>query len=186
MDTTRQNRNTSERSGKPSKSWLVKRLTQLSMARQANVSGETLSFFASALSGFSEAAIEMACEELAGAAIGEYQTRWPELGKFEQACREAEWKLRAPNERKPYCVECEDAYGMLYFDKEYRGNRLRGADIALAKPQDRFAHRCSCGGTYRRDRAEKHYSLADVHRLVKQRQEMREKGIPLPAISEFA
>ncbi len=185
MDTTRQNRSTSGRSAKPSKSWLAKRLTRLSMARQANVSGETLSFFASALSGFSEAAIEMACEELALASIGEYQTRWPELGKFEQACREAELKLRAPSKRKPYCVECENEYGMLYFDKEYRGNRLRGAAIALAKPQDRFAYRCACGGSYRRDRPEKHYSLADAYRIVKQRQEMREKGIALPPLSEM-
>ena len=170
MDTTKQNRNTSGPNAKPSKSWLAKRLMQLSMARQANVSGETLSFFASALSGFSEAAIEIACEELAGAAIGEYQTRWLELGKFQQACREAESKLRSPCARKPYCAECENDYGMVYFDKEYRGNRLRGAALASSKPGERFAYRCACHGSYRQPRAEKHYSFADAVCIFRQRQ----------------
>lgn len=132
----------------------MKRLTQLSVARQANASGETLSYFASALWGFSEAALDLAIEQLSEEPVKDYQTRWPEVGKFQQACRDAEQQLRQPAARKPYCAECENEFGYLFFDRQYRGKRLRGAEIGDAGTDERFVRRCPCGGSYRQPRAE--------------------------------
>jgi hypothetical protein len=140
----------------------VNRLSQLAIDRQAIVSSEALKQFASSLSGFSENAIDLACYRLGEATIGTYETRWPEKAKFLQACRDAEQEIGAPKEKKPFCPECENENGYLFFDKEYRGNRLRGAEIASRAPGDRFACRCPCGGSYRQDRPEKHYSMQDV------------------------
>jgi len=137
-------------------------LANLATDRQANVTSETLTQYASSLAGFTEAAVEIACGRLGESEIGAYETRWPEKAKFLQACRDAEQQLREPSTKKPYCKECENDYGILWFDKEYRGNRLRGAQIVSAGPGGRFGCKCSCGGSYRAARPEKHYNMQDV------------------------
>lgn len=160
-------------------------LKKLSMDRQAGVPTETLEQFSSSLAGFTEAAIEIACARLGESEIGAYETRWPEKAKFLQACRDAEQELREPSAKKPYCRECENDYGILWFDQMYRGNRLRGAQIVSAGPGGRFGCKCSCGGSYRHSRPEAHYSMADVMRLVAERKQMRDAGQHVPPVSEM-
>jgi hypothetical protein len=88
-----------------------------------------------------------------------------------------------PVEKYPFCSECENEDGYLFYDRSYGGQRLRGEAIAAARY--RYASRCPCGGSYRHQRPEKHTTMQDVMLLFHQRQEMRVKGITPPPLSEM-
>jgi hypothetical protein len=91
---------------KPSREWLVKRINQLNIARQANLDADGLTYFASALSGFSQAALDEAIGELERESVEDYKSRFPDLRTLQDRCRRATHKA----ERRPLpdCKLCEN------------------------------------------------------------------------------
>jgi len=61
--------------------------------------------YANALSGFTEAVIDQACQSLEHATRGEYEPAMPSMAKLEEACREA---MREKKAVTRYCGRCSD------------------------------------------------------------------------------
>lgn len=156
-------------------------LKRLKHSRQANVEQAVIEHYALRLEG-SEEAIEAAVSAWEMRPAEEYQPRWPELARLQQTVREQEVALRAPSLRFPFCSQCENDGGFLYYSLERRGRRLRGEEIGGA--ENRFAVKCECGGSYWQPRSETHYSMGNVMLLFQQRQQMRATGETPPPLSK--
>ena len=134
---------------------------------------ENLNAYVSALSGFSQQAIEKACVELEQSPIADYEPRFPALGRMVETCRKAQISFQRDSRPRYFCADCESESGLLFFDAPSGGNRLRGT--ALVDAPERYARPCTCGGTEldwrtlvqdRAARPERYFALADVVRDV--------------------
>lgn len=71
------------------KTWVKRRILTMAELRGAPVpSSDAQIAYASALSGFSEATIEAACQRVENTVRGDYEPAMPPLAKLEEVCRE--------------------------------------------------------------------------------------------------
>src|SRR5271154_2099171 len=127
-------------SEKPSAAWTIARLAQLADLRRGPLP-ESIKAYASAISGFSKAAIEKACTTLESRERIDFEPAVPELARMLELCRKAELgKLKYAT--RTYCAECCEHEGMIYFDAARNGRRIPGDQVWKQPPGRRFAMPC--------------------------------------------
>lgn len=141
MATTRQNANSSSR--KPLKQWIVNRLSDLGIACQAQPDAKTLGYYASSLSGFSEAQINKGCEALENEVRKGNRTFYPTLAELKEVCRTAGVRVWEPcstcdSQRWVFVGENGKPWDWRAFHRAWQRVKA-GEDIPLPK---RYARPC--------------------------------------------
>lgn len=103
---------------KPSKAWLIERLETVASLRGALLP-EKVAAYASALTGFSQRAIESACTHFEQEEPVDPKKPWfPPLPAMMEACRRGE--IGAKNIQRAHCSNCDDM-GMVVVQRESGG-----------------------------------------------------------------